>query len=57
MEKVKTKPDGSSTEQELGDETFMSAADLRTYMTEMQMARAGKSLEGWIGPTRRATTW
>ena len=24
----------------------MSAADLRTYMTEMQMARAGKSLEG-----------
>jgi hypothetical protein len=31
---------------ELGDETFMSAADLRSYMTEMQMARASKSFDG-----------
>jgi hypothetical protein len=33
-------------QQELGDETFMSAADLRSYMTEMQMARASKSVDG-----------
>jgi hypothetical protein len=30
---------------ELGDETFMSASDLRTYMTEMEMARASKEVE------------
>jgi hypothetical protein len=41
---TKTKP--GATEQELADETFMSAADLRTYMTEMQMARAAKEVEG-----------
>ena len=46
MEAVKTKPDETKAQQELGDETFMSAADLRTYMTEMQMARATKSLDG-----------
>jgi hypothetical protein len=40
-----TKP-GEKAHQELGDETFMSAADLRNYMTEMQMARASKSFEG-----------
>ena len=57
MAKVKTKSDDSTTEHELGDESFMSAADLRTYMAEMQMARAGKSLEGMDRPTRRATTW
>lgn len=43
METVKAKPD---KEQELGDETFMSAADLRDYMSQMQMARAGKSVDG-----------
>jgi hypothetical protein len=32
--------------QELADETFMSAADLRKYMTEMQMAKATKSVQG-----------
>ena len=30
----------------LGDETFMSAADLRNYMTEMQMAKATNSVDG-----------
>jgi hypothetical protein len=29
----------------LGDETFMSAADLRNYMTEMQMAKASKEVD------------
>ena len=33
-------------QQELGDETFMSAEDLRSYMAEMQMARASKSVDG-----------
>lgn len=32
--------------QELGDETFMSADDLRNYMTEMEVARATKSVGG-----------
>jgi hypothetical protein len=41
-----TKPDVPADEHELGDESFMSAADLRTYMNEMQMARAAKSVEG-----------
>lgn len=46
METLKIKPDETKAQQELGDETFMSAADLRNYMTEMQMAKAGKSVEG-----------
>jgi hypothetical protein len=46
METLKTKPDETKAQQELGDETFMSAADLRTYMTEMQMAKAMKSVDG-----------
>ncbi|MBZ6075918.1 hypothetical protein [Microvirga puerhi] len=45
MQTLNTTPDGQ-TGQELGDETFMSAADLRSYMTEMQMAKAVKSVEG-----------
>jgi hypothetical protein len=45
METLKTRSD-EETQQELGDETFMSAADLRSYMTEMQMAKASKSVEG-----------
>ena len=45
METLKTKP-GENAQQELADETFMSATDLRTYMTEMRMAKASKSLEG-----------
>ncbi len=45
METLKTKP-GEMAQQELGDETFMSAADLRTYMNEMQMAKASKSISG-----------
>jgi hypothetical protein len=31
---------------ELGDESFMSADDLRTYMTEMEAARATQSVGG-----------
>jgi hypothetical protein len=46
MEALKTKPGEARVEHELADETFMSAADLRSYMTEMQMARAGKSVDG-----------
>src|SRR3712207_2644618 len=45
METLKTRPD-EKAQQELADETFMSAADLRIYMTEMQMARASKSNDG-----------
>jgi hypothetical protein len=45
METMTTKPN-EKAQQELGDETFMSAADLRTYMTEMQMANAMKSVDG-----------
>jgi hypothetical protein len=40
-----TKPNDNA-HGELGDEMFMSAEDLRTYMSEMQMARAMKSVEG-----------
>ena len=43
MEAVKTRPSDAS--QELGDETFMSANDLRTYMADMEMARASKEIE------------
>jgi len=46
METLKTKPNESKAQDHLGDETFMSAADLRNYMTEMQMAKASKSLDG-----------
>jgi hypothetical protein len=45
MSKASTKPE-ESTVQELGDETFMKASDLRSYMTEMEMARAMKSVDG-----------
>ena len=41
-----TKPETSASDHELGDESFMSAAELRTYMDEMQMARAAKSSDG-----------
>ena len=46
MESVKTRPDDLKAQQELADETFMSAAELRTYMIEMQKAQASKSVEG-----------
>jgi len=46
MEKLNTKPKDLKGQQELGDETFMSAADLRNYMTEMQMAKAMTSVDG-----------
>ena len=41
----KSQPD-KKAQQELADETFMSATDLRNYMTEMQMAKATKSIDG-----------
>jgi hypothetical protein len=40
------KTQGDGTHHELGDESFMSADDLRTYMTEMGMAKAAQSLDG-----------
>jgi hypothetical protein len=50
MGTLKTEPKqttaGDKAHQELGDETFMSATDLRNYMAEMQMAKAGKSFDG-----------
>jgi len=36
----------SAAQQELGDETFMSAAQLRDYMTEVEMAKASKAIGG-----------
>ena len=49
-EKVKPKPSKSATAAKLGDETFMSATELRHYMTEVEMAKASKD----IGSTDRA---
>ena len=46
MDTSKTTGEESRAQHELGDETFMSAADLRSYMSEMQMARAAKSVDG-----------
>ncbi|KAB0269129.1 hypothetical protein [Microvirga brassicacearum] len=46
MVTLKTKPEDAKVEHELGDETFMSADDLRNYMAEMQMAKAMKSVDG-----------
>ena len=40
------KSDKAGSAAELGDESFMSAEELRAYMTDMQMAKASKSLEG-----------
>jgi len=45
METVQTKPASQAGVQELGDESFMSAADLRTYMDEMDMAKAMKEVD------------
>jgi len=49
-EKVKPKPSKSATAAKLGDETFMSATELRHYMTEVEMAKASKD----VGSTDRA---
>ena len=64
MVTLKTKSEKSKVEQELGDETFMSADDLRTYMTEIVGQRvriwANPWNNGdipsmaWTGPARRA---
>ena len=45
METVQTKAVKSAAALELGDESFMSAADLRTYMDEMDMAKAMKEVD------------
>jgi hypothetical protein len=45
MTSAQTKPTTPAGAQELGDESFMSAADLRTYMTEMDMAKALKEVD------------
>ena len=46
MTTLQTKPDENEAQDKLGDETFMSADDLRNYMTEMQMAMAMTSVDG-----------
>src|SRR4030095_4395830 len=45
MTSAQTKPTTPAAAQELGDESFMSAADLRAYMTEMDMANAAKEID------------
>ncbi|WP_112662773.1 hypothetical protein [Microvirga flavescens] len=45
METLKTQGMKPLLEEALGDESFMSAIDLRNYMTEMQMARASKAVD------------
>ena len=45
MEAATSKRPESPAANELGDETFMSASDLRAYMTEMDMARASKEVD------------
>jgi hypothetical protein len=42
----RTKTQEAARADELGDETFMSATDLRSYMTDMKMAQVSKDLEG-----------
>ena len=46
METMKNQPQELKAQQMLADELFMSAADLRKYMSEMQMAKASKSVDG-----------
>jgi hypothetical protein len=45
MTSAQTKPTSPAAAEELGDESFMSAADLRAYMTEMDMANAAKEID------------
>ena len=45
MEAATSKRPQSDAANELGDETFMSASDLRAYMTEVDLARASKDLD------------
>ena len=42
--KAKLKPPTAPPEAKLGDETFMSATELRSYMTEIEMAKASKGI-------------
>ncbi len=42
---------------ELGDETFMSADDLRAYMTQVAVARASKDVDAMNARTTLGTTW
>src|SRR3954447_16138417 len=45
MDAVQTKLTSPGAAEELGDESFMSAADLRTYMDEMDMAKTMKEVD------------
>jgi hypothetical protein len=45
MEAATKKQAQSHGADDLGDETFMSASDLRAYMTEMDMARVSKEFD------------
>src|SRR3954470_18303460 len=45
MTSAQTKPASQAEAHELGDESFMSAAELRTYMAEMDMANASKEID------------
>jgi hypothetical protein len=42
MARAKIQPRSSASANELGDETFMSAAELRNYVTQTEMAKASK---------------
>ena len=44
MQAVQTQSATPAQTQELGDESFMSAAELRAYMTEMEMSQALKEV-------------
>ena len=44
MSQSKIQQRSSDSAQELGDESFMSAAELRNYMTETEMAKASKDV-------------
>jgi len=54
MSQSKIQPRSSDSTQELGDETFMSANELRNYMTQTEMARRRKTTVPQVEPTRRA---
>ena len=53
MSRSKIQQGSSDSAQELGDESFMSAAELRNYVTQTEMAKASKYV-GSIWPRRHA---
>ena len=46
----------SDSAQELGDESFMSAAELRNYVTQTEMAKASKDVGSDLAEKARAGT-